>query len=165
MATQAELTALVKELQAYKIKGVDNSQERLTRRNLYLNIFRMVFVPGDSPQSKQDFIDAHTFVNNILHHTKLRKCETHLIIAEGLYNEVNRRKNLPQQGIKFPEFLHRKYVIDTLIKYCNYLMYGDKEVEEYLNQHSPGSLKAANDAAIEEIKYDLTKLFMISYNK
>ena len=165
MATQAELTALAKELQAYKVKGTDNSQERLVRRNLYLNIFRMVFVPDDSPQSKQDFIDGHTFVNNILHHANLRSCETHLIVAEGLVNEVNRRKSLPQKGIKFPEFLHKKYVIDTLIKYCNYLMYGDKEIEEYLNKHSPGSLKAANDAAIQELKHDLSKLYMISYNK
>ena len=165
MATQAEICQLIKELKVYKLKGTTDTQEKLTRRNLYLQLFILVFPPKDTAQSKQDFTEACNFVNNIYHHANLRKVNLHLILAEGFDNELKRRKSLPQQGIKFPEFLHKKYVIDTLIKYCNYLMKGDEEVDNYLKEHCPGAFKAACDAANKELAHDLSKVFMINYSK
>ena len=165
MASQTEISQLIKDLNNYKLKGTTDTQERLIRRNLYLQLFRLVFPPGDTDQSKQDFTEACNFVNNVYHHANKRKTDLHLILSEGFTNELNRRKSLPQQGIKFPEFLHKKYVIDALIKYCNYLMHGDVEVDDYLKNHCAGAYKAASDAANEEIKHDLSKIFMINYSK
>ena len=165
MASQAEISQLIKDLKTYKVKGTTDTQEKLIRRNLFLQLFRLVFPPGDTAQSQQDFTEACNFVNNVYHHSNKRKSDLHLILAEGFANELNRRKSLPQQGIKFPEFLHRKYVIDALIRYCNYLMFGDKEIDNYLKEHCAGAYKAASDAANKEIAHDLSKVFLINYSK
>jgi hypothetical protein len=82
-----------------------------------------------------------------------------LLVAECLDNEVSRREDRAPKGLKFPKFLENNRNLDKLIKYLEFLLYGDKDtsntkvLNEYTKKAEEVASKEAYKMYISQLQY------------
>lgn len=145
------LLSLAHKLENFNLKNGDIF-ENYKRNNLYLILFAGEFANSNK------YKEAANFIELIFNHSKKRNISHHLIISEGLKNEVNKQQNKPiTKGIQFPKWLQSKENLDILCNHLEYLLGKNTITVE------PQYEQLALNASIRHIKTELEYLYSLNY--
>jgi hypothetical protein len=146
---QAYLLDLADRLFKFNLRTDGDIYENHKRNNLFFPLWISKLA------NSKHYKDAAGFHQSIQRHAQRKHRANHSIIAEGLINEVNRRKNLPIDTslIKFPKWLEDKRNLDILCEYLEFLLGEKSKDEEIPVDYAKDALKKAEEHIKAELEY------------